>query len=298
MIRVAPGFVRRVLVNYVDHGCTVSAAAVSYYTLLTSVPLILAAIAGLGYALGSSDSAFRGIVGAVARVAPGTERTLEEVLQTVIRQKGGVGAIALVSFLWTGSAVFGVLERAMDTAWHVERRRGLVRSKLHGTMLVLLSGMGLLASTFLAYVVTLHARGLAALGIINPAWVHGLWRHVTLGTQFVLSACAFTLLLAVVPNIRVPARRAIQGGVLTAVLWETSKYLFALYVTRLAPYRGTYGPIGGVVVLVVWMYYSASIVLFGAEVTALLAARESAGGARLSPVPADEAGSVARVAST
>ena len=67
-----PRFVRQVLANYIEHGCSIAAAAVSYYALLTSVPLVLAALASLGYVLGSNDSSLTGILDAVARAAPGS----------------------------------------------------------------------------------------------------------------------------------------------------------------------------------------------------------------------------------
>jgi membrane protein len=270
-LRGIPRFVRQVVANYIDHGCSISAAAISYYTLLTFVPLILAAIAGLGFVLGSSESAFRSVIDSVAHIAPGSRRTIDDILTTVIHQKSGVGLIALISLLWTGSAVFGILERAMDTAWDVKQRRSMIRSRIRCIVLVLLSGFTLLLSTLLASVANLRPEGLGNIGLGILARIPGFWRHVALAVQFVLSACALTLLIAVVPNRRIPARCAIRGGLLTASLWELSKHLFAQYLTRFAPYSGTYGPIGGVIALVVWVYYSAAIVLFGSEASALMA---------------------------
>ena len=264
-----------------DHGCSIWAAAISYYTLLTSVPLVLSAIAGLGFAVGSSDRAYFGILDAIGRIAPGSRDTIADVLATLIRQRRGVGLIALASLFWTGSAVFGVMERAMDTAWHVEQRRGMVVSRLRGAVLVIISGMGLLASTFLASLMTLGHERLGTLGLRPLAKLAGLWHVFPLVVQLALSTFALTLLISVVPNRRVPFRAALRGGLATMALWELSKHLFAQYLRHFAPYSGTYGPIGGVVILVVWVYYSAAIVLLGAEATALLVRDREAREARL-----------------
>lgn len=260
---------QRVVSNYVDHGCTIYAAAISYYTLLTCVPLFLAVISGLGYLLGSSDSALAEVLRSVSRVAPGARDAIEGALTTVIRQRKGVGLIAVLTIVWTGSAVFTVLERAMDAAWGVQERRALWHSKLRGAALVILAEMGLLVSTLLASLISLHGRSLQTIGLDVLTRFPGAWRYVAIGVQYLLSICAFTVLLRLVPNALVPVRSALFGGLLSATLWELSKHLFAQYATHLAPYQGTYGPIGGVIALLVWIYYSAAIVLFGTEAAAL-----------------------------
>lgn len=235
------------------------------------MPLLLAAIAGLGFLLGSSDSAFRSVLEATARLAPGSVDTIADIIRKVIEQKAGVGLIALASLVWTGSAVFGVLEYAMDAAWRVEMRRGFVHSKLRGAVLVIVSGLALLLSLLLTSLARLHGSQLQTLSLGGLAQTPGFWRYVTVVIQFTLSVCAFTVLLRLVPNRTVPLACALQGGILTGVLWETSKHLFTLYVTRIAPYSGMYGPIGGLIAFVVWTYYSASVLLLGAEFAAGLA---------------------------
>lgn len=272
-IRRLPGFARRVFANYIEHGCSISAAAVSYYALLTSVPLVLAALAGLGYVLGSNDSALNGLLDAVGRAAPGTRSMIESVLTTVIRQKRGVSIIAGISLFTTGTAVFGVLERAMDVMWNVPRRRHFLASRLIGALLVILSGMSLLSSTLLASMTALGVRNLQSMGLTILTQFPGIWKLIPLFVQFLLSMLAITLLLSVVPNTRVPPRAAIAGGAATALLWELAKHVFAQYLRHFAPYSGTYGPIGGVIILVVWVYYSAALMLLGAEATALLTRR-------------------------
>ncbi len=259
--------------NYIEHGCSIAAAAVSYYALLTSVPLILAALASLGYVLGASDTSLNNMLDAIGRLAPGSRGLIEGVLETLIRQKTGVSIIAAVSLFTTGTAVFGVLERAMDVMWNVPRRRHFLVSRLIGAVLVILAGMSLLASTMLGSFATLGARNLQNMGLTFLTAFPGLWRVVPLGVQFVLSMLAITLLLRVVPNTRVPIRAALAGGAATAVLWELAKHIFAQYLRHFAPYAGTYGPIGGVIILVVWVYYSAALMLLGAEATALLTMR-------------------------
>lgn len=241
--------------------------------MLTSVPLILAALASLGYVLGANDSSLNGLLDAIGRAAPGTRDLIESVLTTVIRQKRGMSIIAGVSLFTTGTAVFGVLERAMDIMWNVPQRRSFLVSRLQGAAMVLLSGMSLLASTILASVTSLGVRNLQSMGLSALANFPGLWRLIPLGVQFLLSMMAITLIFSVVPNTRVPPRAALAGGAATALLWELAKHVFAQYLRHFAPYAGTYGPIGGVIILVVWVYYSAALLLLGAEVTALLTRR-------------------------
>jgi membrane protein len=73
-----------------------------------------------------------------------------------------------------------------------------------------------------------------------------------------------------VPDRRASARAAIRGALFTGVLWEAAKHLFTVYVTAFGSYSIVYGSLGAAVVLLVWVYYSAAVLLLGAEVTALL----------------------------
>jgi membrane protein len=100
----------------------------------------------------------------------------------------------------------------------------------------------------------------------DPSALLELVEVVGLIASVVFSIALFFLLYRFVPSCRIPTRRALGAAVLAAVLWEVAKQLFRWYVTTVGVYGQIYGPLGVLVALVMWIYYSAIVCVLGAEV--------------------------------
>jgi membrane protein len=88
-----------------------------------------------------------------------------------------------------------------------------------------------------------------------------------------VSILTFTIFYWIVPNTHVPVIVALAGGSFAGALWEIAKYGFSYYATHFANYSAVYGSLAGVILLLVWIYYSAIVVIMGAEVASVYAGR-------------------------
>jgi len=255
--------------SWLDHEGPRLAASLSFYSLLSLAPLVILTIAIASLAFGRSEAQqvlihevrdFMGNAGVHTVemvIAHGTEP-----------QGGGVASVIGVIILFLGaSSVFGELQSALNKIWDVKSARdtsllSLIESRLVSFALVL--GFG-----FLLLVSLIFSAGLAAFGRLMSA-------HLSLPTVLLAATNAvvsfagifvlITLILRYVPDVRLRWRDVWQGALATAVLFSIGKALLALYLGRTAV-ASAYGAAGSLIVVILWVYYSAMIFYFGAEFT-------------------------------
>jgi len=270
--------VRQVGARFSRDGCPLMAAATAFFGLLSLIPLAALAISVFGRVLGSSRAAEGRVLeimhAALPVKAPGVEAAIRSFPSPP--QAGGcfVEVVSLLGLLWAGSRLFLTLEDVLTRIWsgHGRGRPLLLRN------LVALAATVCAGAIFLAILlVTTAAATLAHLAggrMVLPvaAWIQafgppaGAWLMFLLMYQFL-------------PQGRVRWGKAIVGAGVAALLWELSRAIFADLVARSAGYGNLYGSLAGTVVMTVWMYLSASIMLLGAELAVVLQERaEGQGG--------------------
>jgi membrane protein len=244
-------------------------AALAFYTLFAIAPVLVIVVALAAFVFGAQ--AAQGQIVRQFQGLMGTEgaRTVETVLQSMHTSAAGVSttAIALVALLVGASGVFNELQDALNTIWKVDSsHRGawltLIRQRLLSIGLVIAAGFLLLVSlvvtAFLASAESFFHRVTA----ISAIW---------LGTiNFVLSFCMITFLFALIfkliPDTPIRWRDVQMGAAVTAVLFTGGKAAIGFYLGHSA-LTSAYGAAASLVVFLVWIYYSAQIMLFGAELT-------------------------------
>lgn len=250
-------------------------AALAYYTLFSLAPalLIVTAIAGAVF----GDAAARGeIVGQIGRVTgPETAHAVEQMIADAGASRSGkfAAAGALLLMAVGATSVVGELRSALDRLWRVPRaevRTGL-KAQLGGRLValgvVLAMGAVLIASLAAGTVVDVLSRVFGSLP--GGTW---LVRLIHLGASLALLSATFTLVLRWVPSIRIAWRDAFTGAMATAVLFALGNHLIALYLSRMAA-ASVFGAAGSMVALLVWIFYSAQIFLYGAAFTHVHAQR-------------------------
>ena len=136
-----------------------------------------------------------------------------------------------------------------------------------------------LAVGFLLLVSLLLSAGLTALGGLLPVPAVVL-NAINIGVSFLVTSVLFALIFRYVPDTRIPWRHALIGGIVTALLFGIGKFLIGWYLGT-AAVGSAYGAAGSFVVVIVWVYYSAMIFLFGAAFTHVLVVRAAAPSKRL-----------------
>jgi membrane protein len=261
-------FIRRLYQEFTkDYGPMVS-ASMSFYALLSIVPLLILAVAVTGYVLHSRDRAYEEVFLYVGQFSPSLAQGL---LEEVVRGRGTAGGLAIVALLWAGTQFFVSLEMAVNIAWDVKRRRGFLKQRLLSMAMVLAAGLLLLLNLGVTALEAI-VRGLhvwPAFGtLLQSTW---LWTLAGSVFTFLLTVAMFIIVYKFLPNRRVKWRDALVGAAVAGVLWEIAKQAFSWYVPHFGKYNAVYGSLGRVVILMVWIYYSSMVTIIGAEVGALRA---------------------------
>lgn len=256
-----------------DNGAMVS-AAMSFYAVLSVVPLLIMAVAGLGYFLGA-DQAFANVFDRVGQLSPAFAKekgtAIRDLLEGVVKGKSAAGGLGLLVLLWSGSQTFVSLEMAVNIAWAVKKRRGFIRQRLLAIAMVFVGGLLLLVS----FGLTTLARNIQRIKVpvveLALSDLHWLWSLVAVLLPLLITITTFALVFKFLPNRPVRLRHAAVGAVVSGVLWELAKHIFSWYVPRFANYNAVYGSLGTMIILMVWIYYSSMVAVIGAEVAAITA---------------------------
>jgi membrane protein len=253
-------------------------AALAFYSVLSLAPLLVIALSIAGAAFG--EEAARGEVVAQIEGMVGAQgaQAIEEMIANAQKPQTGTLAavLGIITLLFGAAGVFGQLQDALNTIWEVEPKPGrgvlgMIKDRFLSLTLVLGTAFLLLVS--LALSAALHVLGEYVTGWLPGTEVVG---HVV---NFVLTFGVTTLLFAMifkfVPDARVAWRDVWVGALMTAVLFTLGKFLLGLYLGR-GSVGSAYGAAGSLVVLVVWIYYSAQILFFGAEFTQVHAKQHGA----------------------
>jgi membrane protein len=244
-------------------------ASIAYYAFLALFPLLLGLIAIMGQFL-PSESIQQGILSFLTQYLPVSYNFLESNITDIIRFRGAFGIIGILGLFWSGSGVFSVVSRAVNRAWDIEYKHPFYIQKPREIIMALAIGILVLLSLGTSTVFSF-------IGNTNFP-VSGLIANVgTVIAGFFLSLTVFIVLYKTVPITRISWRYVWPGAILATVFFEVAKVLFVLYLNNYNNYDKIYGSIASVIILLVWIYYSAFILLAGAEVSAMLNRAEKNG---------------------
>ena len=254
--------------GYVEDSCLSRGAAIAYYTTFSLAPVLLIVIAMAGLVFG--EDAARGAV--VQQIGGLMGKQGADAIQAMIkgaanRQAGIVATVVGgVTLLVAASGVFGEMQSALNVIWKAQPRPGammqLVRARLQSLGLVLILG-------FLLLVSLVASAALAAAGTWLSArlpGVHILLVVASMLVSFLLITALFAAIYKVLPDTRIDWRDVGIGAAVTALLFNLGKNIISLYVGS-SSIASTYGAAGALGIILVWIYYSSQIFLFGAEFT-------------------------------
>lgn len=250
-------------------------AALAYYTIFSIAPLIviILAIAGLWFDKQAAQDQIFAQLGSL--VGEQGAKAISGLLQAADKPHEGIVAsvLAVVTLLLGATGVFVQLQDALNTIWEVKPKPGrgvwrAVRTRL--LSLAMVFGIG-----FLLLVSLVLSAGLAAAG----KWLEGampggeqIWQSINLALSFAVIAVLFTFMFKYLPDVKIAWRDVWLGGVLTALLFTVGKFALGLYLGR-SSVSSAYGAAGSLVIVLLWVYYSAQILFFGAEFTQVYATR-------------------------
>lgn len=269
-LRNGATLLRQTAISWMANDAPSMGAALAYYTLFSLAPLMLIVVSVGGLVFGAD--AARGEVEAQLASLMGAAgaRAVQDLLASVRQPAQGTLAtgLGLALLLLGATSVFAELQNALDRIWHAEAswRAGawltLVRTRLLAIGLILAIG-------FLLLVSLMFSAALALLGHwVGPA--SGIWYTVAAVCNalaaFALLTALFALIYKVIPRVRVQWKDVWTGALFTATMFSFGRYLIGLYIGRSGIVSG-FGAAGSLVVILLWVYYSAQIFLLGAQFT-------------------------------
>lgn len=240
--------------------CPLLASALVHATTFSLFPLLLGLLSLSVFILGSSEGIIDKIMPVINQIFPaGIDEIIRNI--TAIRQTSiAIAAIGFIGFMWASASVFRAIESTLNVIWKVKKDRPFLRKSLIT-----------IGSAFLVFIGLFGSFGLTIWG--SAAGATGIARFLP-EMSFLASIVLFGLVFKIFPNRRVRWKEAYFGAVFTGVFWEIAKYLFSIYIVRVVDYSKLYGSLSTIIILFLWLYYSAYIFLFGAELSYVFARRK------------------------
>lgn len=255
---------------WMDHNAGTYAGALAFFTLFSIAPVVILAVQVIGLVL-STDTAMAEIMKQLTTtVGPDAAKAVQEAVAHTRVDQGGIlpTIIGVGAMLIGATTVFAQMQLSLNNIWDLAPRpsrntlSALVKSRLTSLTVVLALGFVLLVSLFLSVVVQ-------AVMVFARDWLP-IPGGLVLGLDNLVSVAVVALLFAtifkVLPDARLRWRDVFSGAVVTAVLFVAGRFLIALYLSHTAT-ASTYGAAGSLVLLLLWVYYSSLILLFGAAFT-------------------------------
>jgi membrane protein len=267
-LRGIVSFARAALDEYNANNGPLIAAAMSFFILLSVVPLLVAGVAVFGYVV-RGGRAEEMVLGFAQQYVPGLNDEVRNILAGLAAKSGSLGLIGLLGLLWTGSQVFLNVEAAMNLVWGVREARSFFASRGLALLMTVLSGLPLLASVVItAGLGAAHNLATQVPGIGRTLLDYApFWAFLGSLVPLLLTLASFTVLFRLMPRTHVHWRAALLGALFTTFVWEAAKRAFSFYLARYADFESLYGNLGSAVAIVTWVYYSSFILLLGVAVT-------------------------------
>lgn len=269
--------------GFMENSALRLAAAISYTTVFSLSPLLVITVAVVGLVLGNKDQYVQQqIVAQMTSLMGESGGDLTRTLMENGRVNAGgslwATALGVLVLLFSSTALFIQVQDALNTVWSLKPKPqgGAVKALLRARFLSF--GM-VLTVAFLLLVSLLVSVAISGMVAVLPE-MGGLSELVLQGINFAVSVVFITLLFALIfrylPDAEVTWRDVWVGALCTALLFNVGKLLIGLYLGHSST-ASTFGAAGSVAVLLLWVYYSSVILLFGAEVTQAYAAHHGAG---------------------
>lgn len=244
------------------------AAALAYYALFSLAPLLVIAIAIIGFVFGERAARNEIAHQLEELLGPDLAQFVQRIVANVADRTSGIVAsiIGVGAMLLGASGLFGQLQGALNTIWHVPPKSGvkhMLNQRLTQFLMVVGISVLLLLSVFAQVIVS---------AVIEYLHIDSYLQPLNLAGSFLMVAVLFAAIYKWLPDTSISWGDVWIGALVTSLLFTIGRWGIGLYMAR-STVGSAYGAAGSLVVLMVWIYYSAQIILLGAEFTHVYATR-------------------------
>ena len=241
------------------------AASIAFFSFFSIFPLLVGVVAGASLFLERSEIQAR-LDRMLSDEFPGSADFLRSNIEALIELRGAAGIASVVGLLWSASKMFGALSRGINLALGIPKDHPFYLSRLRYFAMTIAVSLLLFCAVAVSMTVDVATQiDLSRFGV-DTATYEWLGGHAA---SFVFVLSVMLVLYSIVPYRRPPWRELLPGAVAAAALFEIGKALFVIYLENARSLQAVYGSLTSVIVLLLWLYFSARVLLFGAELIAV-----------------------------
>lgn len=255
------------------------AAALAYYTLFSLAPLLIILIGIVGLVSGTTEAQEYIVGGLAGLLGDESAGAIREMVRNANREESGGFAtlMGIVLLLFGAGGVLGQFQYSLNQIWGVKTKSDsgwwpIIRARVFSYAMLLVIGFLLLVSLVVTTVLSAMTRYLSE---VLPA-AAALWPVLDILVSFVFVTALFAMIYKVLPDVHIAWKDVWIGAAITAILFAIGKFLIGLYLGK-SGVSSTYGAAGSLVTILLWVYYSALVFFFGAEVTKVYATEYGSG---------------------
>jgi membrane protein len=251
--------------NFQANGNTNQAAAISLYAMLSFIPLFILTLLVANYIFSSHPNIQNELIEKIRGFHPYISESLLSQLGPMEQKKQLLSWVGIISLIWSSAMIFSAIETAMNMIFRSRGRRNYVVSNLLAIAMIPMGWAVGVASVGITYVSTVLVKQppLFSNEFMIIPFLHGaLFRYVL---PYMLTVAFFTVVYKIIPTGKVSLGSALTGAAIFSALMEIAKHFFTWYVSDDKKYNLIFGSLETVVILVLWVFYVALILLFCAE---------------------------------
>ncbi|WP_027416436.1 YihY/virulence factor BrkB family protein [Aneurinibacillus terranovensis] len=260
-------FIKELITRFIQDDVAGLSAQLAYYFLFSIFPFFIFAFTLLGYLPISTGSA----LSFVSRIAP---ESVTQLLETNLHQfinikRGWLLVLALVGTLWSASSAITAIIYALDKAYNIKVQRPYWIARGMGILFTLAMVIAIFITLLLPVFGKAIERYATAHFAIPPDGVL-LWNFFRWVFSLIFLVIIFAFLYFFAPNKKLKWRQVMPGAITAAAGWLVVSLGFSFYVNNFYNFTLTYGSLGGVIVLMMWFYFSGMIIIVGGQINAIL----------------------------
>jgi membrane protein len=258
---------RLAAVNFRAHRGMFLASGLSFTLMTCLIPVLFFVISLAGFVL-SRRAAAEVVLNQLSDMVPVYKAELHQLLGEIVRRRSLSGILGTAVLLLFASQLFSALRLVLNDVFGFTRGPGIVHGLIKDILLLFVMGVLFLASIVVTDLIG-WLRIILMVPVMPPEWI----RSVFILIAIAINTGLFFIAYRYFPHRRVRAGAALAGALLASLLWEAAKQLFRWYILSVGVYDKVYGPLGGLVALCMFAYYSGIVFVLGAEFTAALLLR-------------------------
>lgn len=260
-------FIKDLYCRYVDDEVTALSAQLTYYLILAFFPFLIFLVTIINYTPLTSDQ----VVNDLISILPSdTRRIVLDILSEILTTKSQtLLSIGMIATIWAASNGIMAIIRGLNKAYDAEETRPFW--KVRGMSIIFT--LAIIVMIILSFGSLIFGEWIGTQLFIYLNYPDGfapVWNIIKLIMPIVLGFLIFMFMYVAFPNRRINYKAVIPGALFAAFGWIIISFLFSIYINNFGNYSKVYGSIGGVIVLLIWLYFSSIIMIVGGEINAAL----------------------------